>query len=505
MRNPDLPATPRLLILVVAFNDAATLEAVLERIPSCITEIDHRLLIIDDASSDRTFEISCSWGLGKEHIEVLNNPVSQGYGANHKIGLRYAVDHGFDAVAVLHGSGKYDPAELPQLLAPVLEGTADVVLGSRMSSLRSAFASGMPLYKVLGNRVLSRVQNRLLGTRFTELHSGYRVYSTAALRRIPFELNTDDLHFDTEILIQLVRKGLRMVERPISAYSGDEIRAVNGVVYAARVLRTTVLSRLHDLGVLYQPNYELREPEEIYELKLGYRSSHTVALDLVPPGSTVLDLGCGRGRLADRLVERGCTVHGVDAGGWTPPPSMASFTRADLDAEELAFDPRGCDVILLLDIIEHLNPPEALLDRLRRALGPSTPKIVISVPNVAFWPIRLRLLLGSFEYGREGILDLDHARLFTAASLVRVLRQHGFRVLRTHGIPAPFPKALGDTWPARVLLALNQLLIHLSRGLFAYQILVEAEALPTADELLRRSRERASRRRSPEDRAAAGG
>lgn len=488
----------RLLIFIVAYNADRTLEEVLDRIPESVWSHGTRVLIIDDASQDRTFEVGLEYERhhpGRD-IEVLFNPVNQGYGGNQKLGYQYAIDHGFDAVALLHGDGQYAPEKLAELARPVLDGEADAVMGTRMVSPRAALAGGMPLYKLAGNRVLTWLQNRLLGTRMSEFHSGYRVYSVSALRQIPFDLNTGDFHFDTEILIQLFRKGCRILEIPIPVYYGDEICHVNGIAYAWNVIRTTIASRVHDLGILYQRKYDLRDPADIYSLKLGYRSSHSMAIERVPAGSRVLDLGCGRGLLAAELAKKGCIVHGVDNRELAEAPSLAGFTRHDLDQGPPALDLSDFDVVLLLDVLEHLHSPEAFLAGLHRLPGANQPQFLISVPNIAFLPLRLRLLAGGFEYGREGILDLTHRRLFTARSLRRLLEQCGYRLHELWGVPAPFPKAIGDGRLARMLTALNWLAIRVSRRIFAYQLMVQATALPTVRVLLDRSRAASSDRRT---------
>jgi glycosyltransferase involved in cell wall biosynthesis len=501
--------SPRLLIFIVAYNADRTLETVLDRIPEAVWQHGTRVLVIDDASQDETFEVGVRYTSGNSahDIEVLVNPVNQGYGGNQKLGYQYAVNHGFDAVALLHGDGQYAPEKLEELAAPVLAGEADAVLGTRMSSPRAALTGGMPLYKLVGNRILTGIQNRLLGSSLSEFHSGYRVYSVEALRRLPFHLDSDDFHFDTEILIQLLRSGMRVREIPIPVYYGDEICHVNGLAYAANVIRTTVASRLHDLGVLYQRKYDLRSEEQIYQLKLGYTSSHTIALGLVPDSSTVLDLGCGRGLLAAELAGRACTVHGVDDIEQEVSPAIERYIRHDLDQGPPQLDLSGYEVVLLLDVIEHLASPEEFMASLRDLPGASRPRYLISVPNVAFAPLRARLLLGGFEYGREGILDLDHRRLFTVRSLHRLLAQYGFDIHRLRGVPAPFPKAFGNNWFSRCLLAVNRLLIRLSRGLFSYQIFVVATARPTVGDLLRRTRKSSEERRrelSPEEAPTSG-
>src|SRR6185503_4952371 len=192
----------RLLIFIVAYNAQTTIEKVLSRIPPSLHSADAEVLIIDDSSTDNTFLNGLRYQRQNSafKITVLRTPENQGYGGNQKLGYRYAIDNGFDLVALLHGDGQYAPEKLPDLIAPLVRNLGDAILGSRMMDKRAARRGGMPFYKWIGNQILTAFQNRMLGTHFSEFHSGYRVYSTRALTQIPFEKNTNDFHFDTEII-----------------------------------------------------------------------------------------------------------------------------------------------------------------------------------------------------------------------------------------------------------------------------------------------------------------
>ena len=163
---------------------------------------------------------------------------------------------------------------------------------------------------------------------------------------------------------------------------------------------------------------------------------------------------------------------------------MHEFILGDLAQPENLPDLARFDVILLLDILEHLDEPERFLDILRAKTRRKRPKIIITAPNIAFVIIRLQLLLGQFNYSKEGILDLTHKRLFTFAALKKLCHGAGYQIVHVAGIPAPFPKALGDNRLSRGLLALNNALMHVSKGLFAYQILLEVQPTPVVHELL---------------------
>jgi len=171
-----------------------------------------------------------------------------------------------------------------------------------------------------------------------------------------------------------------------------------------------------------------------------------------------------------------------------PAPADASaeidFIRWDLNRSEFPVNVSQFDQIFLLDIIEHLKDPGHFMDELRFATACKRPEIVLTTANIGFFATRLMLLLGQFNYGKKGILDVTHTHLFTFRSINELLTQSCYKVLEVRGIPAPYPVALGNNFVARLLVHLNSALIHLSRGFFAYQIFVRAEAMPTINNLL---------------------
>lgn len=477
----------RVLLFVVAYEAETTLARVLERIPATMRELDVEVLVIDDSSRDRTFEVGLFAGDALGHrVTVLYNSINQGYGGNQKLGYKYALREGFDFVVLLHGDGQYAPECIPGLLAPLISGTADAVLGSRMLIPGAALRGGMPAYKFLGNKVLTWIQNRLLRTRLSEFHSGFRAYRVASLGRIPFEFNSNDFHFDTEIIIQLLLGDFRIAEVSIPTYYGDEICRVNGVRYAKDVLLATVGSLLHRLNVLYDRRFDvLGRTNRHYGLKLGYDSSHTRALNAIPRGARVLDIGCGPGDFARELVKRGCLVDGVDRFAPVDASSFRSYWRWN-EPDPFTVDLQAYDCVVLLDAIEHFTEPERFLADLRaRARSVSgRQRFIVTTGNVAFLVVRLQLLLGNLNYGRRGILDLTHMRLYTFKSLTRLFEQCGYRVERVEGIPAPFPLALGDNRFAKTLVKINAALIRVSKGLFAYQVFAIVSPLPTVEALL---------------------
>ena len=478
----------RLLIFIVAYNAGRTIEKVLSRIPVSLHHPNVEVLIIDDSSKDDTFlrGLRFQQQSAAFKITVLRTPENQGYGGNQKLGYRYAIDNNFDFVALVHGDGQYAPEKLPALLEPLNAGKADAVFGSRMLEKHAAHIGGMPFYKWIGNRILTMVQNRLLKTHLSEFHSGYRLYSTKALAQIPFECNTNDFHFDTEVIIQLVLKNLRILELPIPTYYGDEICHVNGLKYARDVMKTMLRAKFHQQNLFFDRKFDVGLPQQNYDVKLGFESSHTAAIAAAHSGGNILDIGCGPGYIASALSDKGCHVTGIDRS--VPDAERADnqmqFIQWDLDRKEFPINVSQFDQIFLLDIIEHLKTPERFMDELRFATGCKRPELIITTANIGFIATRLLLLLGQFNYGKKGILDATHTRLFTFRALRELLRQAGYKIVEERGIPAPIPKSIGYNFLSSVLMRLNQLLIRLSPGLFSYQIFVRAQAMPTINNLL---------------------
>ncbi len=490
--RPLLPAErkPRVLIFIVAYFAETTILQVLARIPP-LSDYEVEVLIIDDGSTDATFALSDRLRASGDYphkLTVLANPRNQGYGGNQKLGYRYALEHGFDHVVLLHGDAQYAPEALPDILAPLARGTADVVLGSRMLTPGAARRGGMPLYKWVGNKILTGYQNLVLRSRLAEFHTGYKAYTTAALRRIPFDLNSNVFHFDTEIIIQFLRAQARIVEVPIPTFYGDEICRVNGLRYAWDVVNASTVALLQDYGLVYRRNFDVESviaDNKHYVAKLDFVSTHSVAVAEVPEGATVMDIGCGPGHLSPALRAKACRILGVDQ--FRPAESRAfdEFHVADLNANPFPRPLHDVQVILLLDIIEHLVSPEKFCQELRRHAQTNLDvKIVISTANIGFLVTRLMLFLGQFNYNKRGILDLTHTRLFTFSSMRRLLKESGFVIEKEVPIPAPVPLVVRPGFWRSLLMGCQSLGLKISRGLFAYQMLMVVRPLPTLDTLL---------------------
>ncbi len=467
-------------ILVVAYNAASTLAGVLDRIPDDFRSRIDQVLVCDDHSQDSTYLVGLGYSQMSElPITMVRHPQNLGYGGNHKAGYQMAIDAGLDIIVLLHGDGQYAPECLPQMIEPLERGECDAVFGSRTMIPGAARAGGMPLYKYVGNRILTKVENTLLGMNLTEFHSGYRAYSVDALKSIPFDGNSDGFDFDTEIIIQLHDAGRRIVEIPIPTYYGDEICHVNGMKYAWDVTRDVLAYRLNKTGFGEGAHAEVND---VYELKDDPASSHgrIYAMLSARPPSTVLDLGCSAGFLDERLGQLGHKVTGVDA---TESPGvrgrMSEFVAADLEDGIPSSVGDGYDVVVAADVLEHLRRPEQLLRDIRRVVAPNGVAL-LCVPNFVHWYPRMRVMLGAFDYDQRGILDRTHLRFFTLRSIRRLVKHAGFRIRREEVVGVPFEVVKNQpSGASRWLRMLEHLLLGLWPSMFAYQVILEVE--PTAD------------------------
>ena len=387
---------------------------------------------------------------------------------------------------LLHGDGQYAPEVLPRLLAPFADADVSAVFGSRMMTRGAALRGGMPLYKYVGNRVLTAIENRLLGAELSEFHSGYRAYRVSALAQLPFMHNTNDFHFDTEIIVQLLAKQMKIVEVPIPTYYGTEICHVEGVPYAIRCVSTVLRSRLNRLYLVHHPKFDLFS-DDGYVFKVAPTSVHQhVVRRAESLGSKVLELGAGHGRVGRALHEAGASVVAFDLerpAATFPYP----YLEVDLDndfADEVidAFAGRA-DAVVALDVLEHLRDPEYSLAEIHRSLVVGG-TLTASTGNVAYFLVRLMLALGHFNYGKKGILDLTHTRLFTVRSFCRILEGAGFRIEKVRGFGPPIVDMVGDSFLLRLLDRWAAWLARRWPGLWAYQIVVEATRLDDVDDIL---------------------
>jgi len=478
----------RVAIFIVAYNAERHIKKVLERIPPWIAERLAEIFIIDDHSSDNTFSVAANveWPSHYAPLRIFRTPHNQGYGGNQRLGYLYAIEQGFDIVVLLHGDGQYAPEALPLILAPYAD-TAYAVFGSRFINPRDAIKGGMPLYKWVGNRILTKMQNLILGAKMSEMHSGYRSYRISALLQIPFTSNSLGFDFDADIIVQLHAAGFHITEVPIPTYYGDEICHVNGLKYAWQCVRTAVKYRIVQLELFYDPKFDIRRQRpRVYTTKEAPTSLHHFIRHLpLDRGSSLLDVGGGDGEAVSRaLADRGVEVTCIDQDANLADPQIKQI-YVDLDQPwERQFEAEPYDTAIALDVLEHLKSPEQGVAEIFKYLK-SGGKLYASTGNVAFLPVRLSLFLGWFNYGRRGILDLTHKRLFTVDSFRRLLKNAGFQIDRVIGFGPPLADLASGR--SRIFELADRLLARLARAwpkLFAYQILIECTRTDSPADLM---------------------
>jgi 2-polyprenyl-3-methyl-5-hydroxy-6-metoxy-1,4-benzoquinol methylase len=454
---------------VVTYNAISTLIPVLKRIPPSVWSNVEEVAVFDDASPDATFELAVGLKAVCDlpKLKVLRHARNLGYGGNQKAGYRYFIDKGFDVVILLHGDGQYAPELLARLYHPIVEGEADAVFGSRMMhNYGGPLKGGMPFYKYAGNRILTVIENRALGMQLTEFHSGYRAYNLHALAQLDFSRMTDEFHFDTEIIIKLQHRRMKIVEVPIPTYYGAELCRVDGLRYARNVVRSVWRYKQTVRSVSRAP--EFAEYFVHYPIKRCRFASHWYALRMVGSGQDVLDIGCGEGYFAAELAGRQNRVVGVDALPSAANQSvLEQYIPLDLNAPlcslTRALAGRTFDRVLLLDVLEHLTQPERILAEALAAVN-ARGSLVISVPNVANITVRLALLFGRFTYTDRGILDRTHVRFFTRKTARRFLKEHGCEIVEERATVMPLELVLGLS-PANPLMRAINLVLAAATGI----------------------------------------
>jgi glycosyltransferase involved in cell wall biosynthesis len=189
---------PKVIVIMPAYNAARTLERTYRDLPPNV--VDH-VILVDDVSQDETVEIARRLGL-----QVVVHIQNKGYGGNQKTCYVEALKAGADIVVMLHPDYQYDSRLVPDLIRPIVEDRADLVLGSRLLARGGARAGGMPLWKYISNRFLTIVENATLGLRLSELHTGFRAYRRSVLETIPFLLDSDNFVFDTRATLRKRRR-----------------------------------------------------------------------------------------------------------------------------------------------------------------------------------------------------------------------------------------------------------------------------------------------------------
>jgi glycosyltransferase involved in cell wall biosynthesis len=237
MDHEDVSLKKRIVVVIPAYQAAATLPSVLDRIPRHVYDDLFRILVVEDGGVDIPRSVSPELQAEHPKLDILFHEHNKGYGGAQKTGFKRALELGADIAVLLHADGQYAPEAMEGLYAPLLRNEVDVVLGSRMKDYRSALRGGMPLYKFVANICLTKLENLAYGMKLSEYHSGYMLYSRQALEKIPFEKLSDTFHFDGEMLLVAGKKKLRIADLPIPTHYGDEKSHLKPIPYGFEVLK----------------------------------------------------------------------------------------------------------------------------------------------------------------------------------------------------------------------------------------------------------------------------
>ena len=231
----------KIVLVMPSYNAEKTLAATYNEVDKSIVD---EIILVDDASSDSTVELAKIL-----NIRTIVHEKNKGYGGNQKTCYRAALETGADIVIMLHPDYQYDPRLLPAMAHLVATDLYDVVLGSRILG-RGAIEGGMPKYKYFANRVLTLIENILIGQKLSEYHTGYRAYTRKVLESIPFENNSDDFIFDNEILVQAHNLNFRIgeISCPTRYFAeASSIGFIKSCVYGLGVLRVALQYRLNKI------------------------------------------------------------------------------------------------------------------------------------------------------------------------------------------------------------------------------------------------------------------
>jgi glycosyltransferase involved in cell wall biosynthesis len=238
----------KVVVVLPAYNASKTLEITLNEIPMDIVD---ELILVDDASNDNTSEVAKK--LGVHH--VIKHEKNKGYGGNQKSCYDKALEIGADIVVMVHPDYQYTPKLIEAMVSIVGNELYDVVLASRILG-KGALKGGMPMYKYMSNRMLTLMQNFIINEKLSEYHTGYRAFSSKALRSIDYRLNSDDFVFDNQMIAQLFYKGFECAEVTCPTKYFEEASSINfkrSVIYGLGCLKTACEYRLNKLGILKTP------------------------------------------------------------------------------------------------------------------------------------------------------------------------------------------------------------------------------------------------------------
>ena len=241
----------KILIFIPTRNTAPTIEKTYNLIPPPIRQ-KAEFIVVDNASIDNSVEVA-----RQLKLPVIRHDKDRGYGGSNKTAFDYARKIGADIFIVLHSDCQYDPSIMDRVLEPILKNEADVVFGSRILG-KSALKGGMPWWKYISNRFLTWMENVSTHAQLSEYHSGYRIYTMPVLKKICYNLNSDNWIFDSEIIFQILNLGFKIKEVPIPTTYHGPISSISfgvGVVYGLSIFWLISKYKLHAWHIVRQQQF----------------------------------------------------------------------------------------------------------------------------------------------------------------------------------------------------------------------------------------------------------
>ena len=443
------------MLIAIQLSNAAEMAVALQN----IVELQHEKFEIDTKLivNNKWLDAHTSTQISQKNSSTILLEDNFESGKTHKIIFEYSKAKNYDFVVVANLiQYNYLKNNANELFAPLNAETAYLTGGD---SVASQFG------------IINYVQKKVFKKQLN-LFPKICIYNTKYLSKIPYLYNSDDASFINEIAIQIVLSDFRFME------INSDIKTKVAFDEKWQTLKVFFSAYVHSLGIFYQNKFDIIQDNLQYSLKLGYASSHTYAINAVPPDSRVIDIGAGPFGVGHELKNKNCKVVTVDQFDIPEKYKLDNHVVTNLDSD-FSISIQEFDCILFLDIIEHLVNPEGFMMKLSEQFSYKNQKIIFTTGNVSFLPVRMMLLLGYFNYGKSGILDKTHTRLFTFSTFKKLITDTRLTVINVKGIPAPFPKALGNNFVSKSLLAINMFFIKISKGLFSYQIYIEAETNPS--------------------------
>lgn len=250
----------KITVFIPAYNTEKTIQKTFDAIPRAVVD---EIIVVDDGSHDRTAEIA-----RKNNVKLIQHQQNRGYGAAQKTGYKAAINGGADVVIMVHSDFQYDPTLVAPMAEKVASGEADVCFGSRMHDKGSARKGGMPWWRFIANRALTLVEDLFFKLGLTEYHTGYRAYGRKLLKQIPFEHNSDNYVFDTEMFAEINLGRFKVAEIPIPTRYSEDSQSPNfykSLEYGLMTLQVIWKFLLQKFNLKSYPQFAIKTKEQIHE------------------------------------------------------------------------------------------------------------------------------------------------------------------------------------------------------------------------------------------------